>query len=154
MSSKTPESLEYEHRELREHLEKAAASPGRTGEAAREVVNVLLPHILLEREFAMPPLAALARIARGEITPDMEGFIDKTDAFKAELPRMLDEHKLIVAALRGLMQAAVAEKQQGFAQFAQKMIVHAQMEEEVLYPAAILVGEYLRLKMGRSEPVS
>lgn len=144
-----PESLQYEHRELREHLEKAAAAPGRTGEAAREVVQVLMPHILLEAEFAMPPLTILPRLAAGEITPDMARFIDRTDAFKAELPRMLDEHKLIVAALRTLMRAAAEEKQPGHAQFAQKMILHAQMEEEILYPAAILVGEYLRLRMGK-----
>lgn len=149
MAEKIPESLEFEHRELREQLEKAMASSGRTGEAAREVMKVLGPHILLEREFAIPPLSRLARIARGEITPDMARFIDKTDAFKAELPRMLDEHKLIVAALRTLMQAAAAEKQAGAGQFAQKMIQHAQLEEEVLYPAAILVGEYLRLKLGK-----
>jgi len=151
MARTTPESLEFEHRELRDALQKAAAAPGKTGEAARDVFKVLSPHILLEQEFAMPPLTQIARIARGEITPDMARFIDKTDAFKAELPRMLDEHKLIVQALRTLMQAAAAEKQPGAAQFAQKMIQHAQMEEEILYPAAILVGEYLRLKMGRVE---
>jgi Hemerythrin HHE cation binding domain len=151
MPKQTPESLEFEHRELRDALQRAAAAPGKTGEAAREVFKVLSPHILLEQEFAMPPLTQIARIARGDITPDMARFIDKTDAFKAELPRMLDEHKLIVAALRTLMQAAAAEKQPGAAQFAQKMIQHAQMEEEILYPAAILVGEYLRLKMGRVE---
>jgi hypothetical protein len=149
MAAQTPESLEFEHRELREQLDRAAAASGRTGEAAREVMKVLAPHIRLEREFAMPPLCAIAQIARGEITPDMARFIDKTDAFKAELPRMLDEHKLIVEALRSLMQAAAAEKQPGAAQFAQKMIQHAQLEEEILYPAAILVGEYLRLKLGK-----
>lgn len=149
MANRTPESLQADHRELREHLEKAAACPGRTGEAAREVMKVLGPHILLEQEFAMPPLCALERLARGDITPDMARFIDKTDAFKAELPRMLDEHKLIVETLRILMQAATAEKQPGAAQFAQKMILHAQMEEEIFYPAAILVGEYLRLRMAK-----
>lgn len=149
MAAKIPESLEFEHRELRDQLEKAMASPGRTGEAARDVLRVLAPHFLLEREFAMPPLSDLAQIARGEILPEMARFIDKTDAFKAELPRMLDEHKLIVGALGTLLQAAAAEKQPGAAQFAQKMIMHAQMEEEILYPAAILVGEYLRLRMGK-----
>lgn len=148
MATKSPESLEFDHQELREQLEKAMASPGRTGEAAREVMKVLGPHILLENEFAMPPLALLARIARDEILPEMARLIDKTDRFKAELPRMLDEHKLIVAALRTLMQAAALEQQPGAAQFAQKMIQHAQLEEEILYPAAILVGEYLRLRMG------
>jgi hypothetical protein len=147
MAAKIPESLEFEHRELHEQLEKAMASPGRTGEAAREVMKVLEPHILLEREFAMPPLSSLAQIAWGEILPEMARFIGRTEAFKAKLPRMLDDHKQIVAALRNLMQAAAAEKQPGAAQFAQKMIMHAQMEEEILYPAAILVGEYLRLRM-------
>lgn len=150
MMPKSPESLEFEHRELREQLEKAMAAPERTGEAARQVMKVLGPHILLEREFAMPPLSCLAEIARGEIRPEMALLIGKTDAFRAELPRMLDEHKLIVAALKALLQAAAAEKQAGVAQFAQKMIQHAQFEEEILYPAAILVGEYLRLKMGKA----
>lgn len=145
-----PDSLASEHSELGELLEKACGASGRTGEAAREVARLLQPHILLEQEFATPPLTLLPRLAAGDVTPDMARFIPKTDAFKAELPRMLDEHRLIVAALRILMQAAAAEKLTGFAQFAQKMILHAQMEEEILYPAAILVGEYLRLQMGKA----
>ena len=147
MATEEPESLEFEHRELSDALQKAAAPPGKTGKAARDVLDVLAPHILAEQEYAMPPLSQIARIARGEITPDMGRIIEKTDAFRVELPHMLEEHKLIVAALRRLMQAAAAEKQHGAAQFAQKLIQHAQLEEEVLYPAAILVGEYLRLKM-------
>jgi hemerythrin superfamily protein len=39
------------------------------------------------------------------------------------------------------------EKHVGFAEFARKLILHAQMEEEVMYPAAILVGEYVRLAL-------
>jgi hypothetical protein len=61
--------------------------------------------------------------------------------------RMLDEHKLIVAALRKLMQAATEEKLQGYARFAQKLILHAQMEEEILYPAAVVVGLYLKTQI-------
>ena len=147
MTGEAPECLQFEHRELSEALQKAASAPGKTGQAARDVLDVLAPHILAEQEYAMPPLSEIARIARGEITPDMQRFIEKTDAFRAELPHMLQEHKLIVNALRRLMQAAAAEKQQGAAQFAQKLIQHAQLEEEVLYPAALLVGEYLRLRM-------
>jgi len=147
MATNTPESLLYEHRELSQALEKATSAPGRTGKAARDVLDVLAPHILVEERFAMPLLSALAGIARGEISPDMAQCIETADALKAELPHMLQDHKLIVAALRTLMQAAAADKQTGAAQFAQKMIQHAQLEEEVLYPAAVLVGEYLRLRM-------
>jgi hemerythrin superfamily protein len=61
---------------------------------------------------------------------------------------MLQEHKVIVEALQKLLQAATGDGHTGFARFAQKLILHAQTEEEVLYPASILVGEYIRLKLG------
>jgi hypothetical protein len=63
---------------------------------------------------------------------------------------MLEEHEAIVAALRKLLQAATAEGHTGFASFAQKLILHAQMEEEILYPASILVGEYVKLRLAKS----
>ena len=150
MNKEVPEVLQIEHQELREQLERAAAAGGRTGEAAKEVQKVLRPHILLEEEFAIPPLTLLPRLARGQITPDMKRFQVLAETLKAELPRMLDEHALIVAALRGLMKAAQEEGQTGYAHFATKMILHAQTEEEILYPASILVGEILRARFSKS----
>ena len=37
--------------------------------------------------------------------------------------------------------------QDEFVHFAEKLTLHAQTEEEVLYPASILVGDYLKLRM-------
>jgi hypothetical protein len=68
---------------------------------------------------------------------------------KSEFPRMLEEHKSIVAALQKLLQAATAEGHVGYARLAQRLILHAQTEEEIFYPASILVGEYLKLKLGK-----
>lgn len=150
MNADVPEALKIEHSELREQLGKAAVAGGRTGEAAQSVLKVLRPHILLEEEFAIPPLTLLPRLARGEVTPDMRRFMLQAQTLKAELPRMLEEHGLIVEALRGLMQAAQDEGHVGYARFAQKMILHAQTEEEILYPASILVGEYLQWKLGKA----
>ena len=62
---------------------------------------------------------------------------------------MLAEHGQMVEALRRLMQAAVEEKQPGFARLAQRLISHAQEEEEILYPAAILVGDALMARFQR-----
>jgi hypothetical protein len=44
------------------------------------------------------------------------------------------------------MYAAKQENKSEYIHFAEKLKVHAQTEEEVLYPAAILVGKYLKLK--------
>lgn len=145
-----PSGLQAEHQHIHEELVRATKVGGRTGDAAKQVAKVLFPHVLLEEEFALPPLALLPRLASGEISPDMARVLPQTDLLKAELPRMLDEHKLIVAALQKLLQAASAEQHTGYAQFAQKLILIAQMEEDVLYPASILIGDYLRLKLGKA----
>jgi hypothetical protein len=145
-----PHVLQHEHQELRDEMVKATKLGGETGAAAKEVVKVLFPHVMLEEEFAIPPLAILQRLAEGEITPDMARVIPQSELLKAQLPRMLDEHKMIVVALQKLHQAAMREQHGGYAQFAQKLIQHAQMEEEILYPASIVVGEYLKLKLGKT----
>ena len=134
----SPTVLTMEHQGMQEEMARATRAGGRTEEAAWQVTRVLYPHVFREEEFAIPPLLLLPKLARGEVTPDME------------MPRMLQEHKAIIGALQKLLQAATSEQHTGFARFAQKLILHAQMEEELLYPAAILVGEYLKLKLGRA----
>jgi hypothetical protein len=49
-------------------------------------------------------------------------------------------------AVDGLRQAAVAEDAQKYQQLADQLAHHAQTEEEVLYPTAILVGDVLRAR--------
>lgn len=149
MSESEPNGgAKIEHARFRQELERATTVGGETADAARAVLKVLVPHMLREEEFAVPPLMLLPRLARGEFTPDMATILPKAERMKAELPRMLKEHELIVDALRRLLQAAVKERHDGYAGFAQKLIHHAQQEEEVFYPASILVGEYIRLRLG------
>jgi mannitol/fructose-specific phosphotransferase system IIA component (Ntr-type) len=71
-----------------------------------------------------------------------------TDTLKAELPNMLEEHKAIVEALKNMIEAAKQEGKTGPVSFAEKLMLHARNEEEVSYPTAILIGEYLKLKLG------
>jgi Hemerythrin HHE cation binding domain len=145
-----PESLRFEHDALHEQLEKACRSGGATGDAARRVMDLLGPHVRFEEDFAIPPLVLLPALASGAFTPEMEEILSKSDRLKEALPGMLADHRRIAAALTRLMQAATEEKQYGFAEFARKVILHAQLEEEVLYPAAIVVGDYVRLLLGKS----
>jgi hemerythrin-like domain-containing protein len=62
---------------------------------------------------------------------------------------MLKEHENIVVALDALANAARQENKLAAQQFAEKLKQHAKTEEEVLYPAAILVGDYIELKLNR-----
>ncbi len=144
MKLEVPRSLKIEHDELHSTLVRATKASGATGEAAKAVAAVLHPHFVKEEQFALPPLGLLAPLARGEWTPEMRDVLHLTDKLKAELPQMLSEHGAIVAALDKLAEAARAEGRAEYAEFAEKLKLHAQTEEQVSYPAAILVGEYVR----------
>jgi hypothetical protein len=71
-----------------------------------------------------------------------------TDKLKSELRQMLEEHEAIVGALKSLVAAATDEKHPEIADFARRLMHHAMIEEQVMYPAALLVGEYVRLRLG------
>jgi hypothetical protein len=149
MEFKTPQSLKTEHEELHGELEKAVMSGGKVGEAAKAVATLMHPHFEKEEEYALPPLGLLPLLAKGEVTSEMGQVLTMTDKLKADLPHMLAEHKGIVAALKKLAQVAKAEKKPEVAAFADKLTAHAQTEEEVSYPTAILIGEYLKLKLNK-----
>jgi hypothetical protein len=144
-----PDSSLPEHRELKEILSRAMKAGGRTAVAADGVRRVLYPHMRLEEAFAAPPLSLLSRLAAGEITPEMEKIIQVSEMLKLQMPRMLEQHRMIVNALKELLRAATEEQHPPYVQFAQKLMHHAQQEEEVLYPAAIVVGEFVKLKLGK-----
>ncbi len=146
MNLKTPQSLKTEHEELHAELEKAIKSGGATGEAARGVDCVLQPHFLNEEEYALPPLGLLPTLASGKVSPDMMAAADMTSRLRSSLGQMLQEHREIAVALGVLTDAAKQEGKDDAVRFAEKLMLHAKTEEEVLYPASILVGEYLKLK--------
>ncbi|NLD05065.1 MAG: hypothetical protein GX672_04075 [Synergistaceae bacterium] len=147
MKIENPHSLKVEHEELHAELVEATKAGGATGEAAKAVAKVLHHHFLKEEEYAMPPLGLLSVLAHGQVTPEMREVLTMTDRLKAELPEMLAEHEAIVAALKVLTDASKKENKMQYVHFAEKLTLHAKTEEEVLYPASILVGEYIKLKL-------
>lgn len=143
MKFEIPKPLQAEHEELHATLVQATQQPGTVGEAAREVARLLHPHFVAEEEFALPPLALLSALAGGAVRPEMAEVLPMTRRLKAEMPKMLAEHQQIVGALEKLRAAAHAAGRAEYASFAEALALHAQTEEQVLYPAAILVGEHV-----------
>ncbi|HYL56077.1 MAG TPA: hemerythrin domain-containing protein [Gemmatimonadales bacterium] len=139
-----PDSIRLEHEQLHGRLAEATHLPGRTGEAARALARIAHPHFLREDEYAIPPLALLRQLAKGHVTPDMAEVLPLVARLKDEFPLMVDEHRAITGALIQMGNAASEEGLRTWAEFADELRHHAQMEEEILYPAAILVGEYVR----------
>ncbi len=149
-----PGSIRAEHKEIMAALKRATRASGQVGSAARELAKVLQPHFEREEQIALPPLGLLAPLAAGDpIAEDAAAAAESmARSLRAELPRMMDEHRHIRSAVGKLGAAARAAKDAKQEQFAEKLAMHARSEEEVLYPAAILVGDLVRAKRGAAGP--
>jgi hypothetical protein len=148
MKIEIPQSMRTEHAEIHQALLAATRKPGRVGEAARDLATILHPHFVREEEVALPPLGLLEPLARGERDTSMEAVLPMTDALRAELPAMLRQHVDIAAAARRLEAVARDEKDPEVEKLARTLQAHARSEEEIFYPAAILVGEVVRGRLG------
>jgi hypothetical protein len=144
-----PGSIRAEHKAIHDALERATQEPGRVGEAARALAKVLHPHFVREEQIALPPLALLAPLARGEFASGMLDVLPMTDSLRAELPRMLEEHVAIRAATSKLGDVARGAGNTTVARLAEELALHARSEEEIFYPAAVLVGDLVRARAQR-----
>jgi hypothetical protein len=144
MNFEIPAPLKAEHEELHGELVLATKAGGRTGEAAKAVAKIMHPHFVKEEEYALPPLGLLKELSKGKLEASMAEVLKLTDKLEADLPHMLSEHRDIVTALKQLVEAAKTENKPEHAYFAEKLMAHAQIEEEVSYPTALLIGRYLK----------
>jgi hypothetical protein len=141
--------MKAEHDELHQRLVALTREPGSVGAAAREVARVLHPHFVKEEAFALPPLGLLTEIARNGVTPAMARVLPLTQHLSAEFGQMIGEHGDIVAVLEPLAAAGRTERNAEAVAFAEALLQHAQIEEQVLYPAALLVGERVAAALGK-----
>jgi hypothetical protein len=144
-----PTPMKTEHDHLHQRLVALTREPGPVGAAAREVARALHPHFVKEEAFALPPLGLLTQIARSGVTPAMAEVLPLTQRLEAEFEQMLREHGEIVAVLEPLAAAGRAERNAEAVAFAEALLLHAQIEEQVLYPAALLVGERVAAALGK-----
>ena len=144
MKFSIPETLTREHAALHGRLNEALEAGGAVAAATQNLIDKLHPHFVREEEIAMPPLGLLAPLSKGEYRSEMDRVLEYTEALAEELPRMLEEHEAIRAAVQQLRSAAKESGRQDIVEFCDDLGEHARSEEEVLYPAALLVGEVVR----------
>ena len=141
----TPSSIHEEHQHLHHQLDEALASGGETAVRARAVADVLLPHFKAEEEYAMPPLGLLTAIANDQpLTSEQRSeAIQMARELRGHYEQMLQEHQQIHSALEALASAARQENKPNAVAFAETLMMHAQNEEQILYPTTLLIGKYL-----------
>jgi len=148
MTLQVPVSLKSGHEALTTALRRAMREPGGTGDAARRLASVMDGHMMREEKFALRPLGLLKALGRGETPADLAEAARLVEGLKREMPQMVDEHRQIAELLRLLAKEAEAAGKPEYVALAEELILHAHVEEDVLYPAALLIGEYARKVRG------
>lgn len=64
---------------------------------------------------------------------------------------MLAEHQMIGHFLSEMMAAVAREKHQELSGYLEELEKHAEMEEEILFPAVLLIGDYFKLREENQE---
>jgi hypothetical protein len=141
---KIPEAMELEHEELHGELRKDTRIPGKVGKAAKQVAQVLHPHFKRENELALPLIGVARELAEAKTSADFPKAMELFEKFEPEYEKMLQEHLEIVKALDELEEAAKKAKKVSVIDFVRKLKLHARIEEDLTYPAALMVGKLLK----------
>lgn len=146
MELKVPQTLRLEHVKLREQLYVLTKENTDLGAAARTLMELFYMHAVKEEERVLPALETLGMLAEGKITDSMRSLKDIADDLKGGLyEELLEDHKAIVTSLKNISQLAQAQGRNEYVKFADRFILHAQMEEEILYPASLVTAQYFQL---------
>jgi len=139
-----PRALRSSHDEARSELARATMEGGPIAKAATRVAELCLPHFEHEEKSVFPVLALLPYLAARDLRPEMMEIMPLISDFGAQRDWLNDHHQLILAAIEDLLQAAQRQNSREFAEFAYNLRVHERMEEEVVFPTVILIGNYLQ----------
>jgi hypothetical protein len=152
MKLEIPKALRLREELICSGLKEAIKTGGDTGEAVEILEAILLPHLSKEDAEVLQPLGLLPRLARGEASAEMAHVLPQIEELKKDLRDLRVEHATILSAIKRLVAAARAEDKSQHARFAERLLFRAWLDESVFTPLAILIGEYLDLRLQRKNP--
>ena len=135
-----PSSLRKEHEEIMQSLRIASKMNDETGNAVRELMKSLEPHFEKEEKYAMPALGALPELVSGDKIRDLKEIADLQGALLQEYETMFQEHEILRRWIEQAKKEAYREHHEETVDLLDALAHHAKVEEEVLYPAALLAG--------------
>lgn len=143
---KVPEVLLAEHRLLLSAIDSLALLKDSTGVVALKLKEIMEHHFKEEEDYVFPALGTLALLAGDHIPAESDRIIQLTEKLEKQHNHMIAEHQLVKAFLEDLLRVSNSEKHQGLETFKKAVLTHAAGEELIYFPAAILVGKYLKAK--------
>lgn len=146
MKPQIPQSLQHGHENLCAEIKDLINYGGKIGEKATILNKAMRPHFEKEERYALPPLGLLIALSEGSWEIDTTEAIKMADTLKEKFNELAQDHKNILKLLDELNVVAEEENHFHAKIFVKNLIVHTELEDQVLYPATLLVGNYLKNK--------
>ena len=139
-----PSSILEDHKSLISQLDSFIVLTDSAGGAAKKLKALMVHHFAEEEDYALPVLGVLPLLAHGETPEDVPNIIALSNKLNAQQNHIIAEHQLISAYTQELIDASPGRRD--MTTFAKDLHHHALLEEQVLFPAVLLAGEYLNTR--------
>lgn len=137
--------LDKEHTHLLEEIQELSMSDGATGESFKSLMSTFSAHLDREEETVMPLLEYLRNWASGNVQMEIDSVPTASRDFQKEYGTMIAEHKEISAMLNSI-ERSDSVRVRGVSDLIGELRHHVEIEEEILYPAALAAGELFKLR--------
>lgn len=142
-----PQSIRLQHQQIIDRLADLAKGTGPAAAPAQKALAFLKDHYAKEEAYVLPALELLPRLARGDVSKDMEPAIAMGDRTKAELADLHKEHIRITTLMNELIEAGRKTANEELVRFATRVANQSLNDMEVAHPAAVVIGDYLRQRL-------
>lgn len=143
-----PQSIRIQHEQIISRLDHFGASKDQeSAAAAKKAAAFLREHYAKEEQFVLAPLGLLPRIAKGQISKDMEPAIAMADRTKSALPDFENDHIKITSLMNDLIAVGKKKKDEDLVRLATLVAAQSLNDIEVNQPTTILIGDYLRQRL-------
>jgi hypothetical protein len=150
-SLQVPQSVRLQHDQIVSRLMTYTKHEAPVGAAATKALATLNAHYEKEEKFVLPPLGLLPRIANGEISKDMAPAIAMALRTQAALPELQNDHIQITSLMNELIEAGNKSHNDELVRLATRIAAQSLNHIEVLIPASIMVGNYLRQRLPKDQ---
>jgi hypothetical protein len=148
-SLQVPQSIRLQHEQIINRLASFAKRQDPVGAAASKALVFLKDHYAKEEALVLPPLGLLPRLAKGEISKDMEPVIAMAERTRAALSEFESEHIQITFLMNELIETGKSTGDEELVRLATRIASQSLNDIEIAQPTAIFIGDYLRQRLSK-----
>ena len=150
-SIQVPQSIRVHNQQIIQRLDRFTRHEGAIAAAATKALAFLKDHYAKEEAYVLPPLGLLPRIAKGEVSRDMEPAIAMADRTRASMSELQNDHTQLTSLMNELIEAGKNAGNEELIRLATRVANQSLNDIEVMQPTTIMIGDYLRQRLTKGQ---